>query len=253
MTTRPQYVGAFQRKADLEMLGFENKGITSYIDKFFSPKEGDSQEEIKKREEGKQALGKQLQEPLVRNLCHIPINLEIFSSLAYEGKTFSVSQPLNLATVYEKLTDWLIKRYLLERTSTKKQDIEEAGFPKKNPEVKDVLKALEEVAWKTTKSNSLYVNTKRECIDQVFNSNNVRISQVTSVGPFSICDGEGQFIHLTFQEFFSAKYLSRLLKEDEDEAAQIIREKKFDPRWQLTFSMTAGNSFSRRNSPSTVF
>ncbi|MGZ3732774.1 MAG: NACHT domain-containing protein, partial [Parachlamydiaceae bacterium] len=68
MTSRPQSINRFKRVCDLEILGFDNRGMKEYIAHFFPT------ESIEKRE-----LRHYLkQHPLAKSLAHIPIHLEIF-------------------------------------------------------------------------------------------------------------------------------------------------------------------------------
>ena len=52
--------------------------------------------------------------------------------------------------------------------------------------------------------------------------------------------GEGMFIHLTFQEYFAAEYLAHLYKENRNQAKELVREIKFEPRYRLVLYMAAG-------------
>ena len=48
------------------------------------------------------------------------------------------------------------------------------------------------------------------------------------------------FLHLTFQEFFAARYLVRLLQDNPKEATKCIQEVKFNPRYKVVMWFTAG-------------
>jgi len=242
VTTRPQSVPGFKTSLKLEILGFENHSISNYVENFFRPNEKDSEEEKKKKTEGKGILQKQLENPLVRSLCHIPINLEIFCSLALLGETFPDDRPLGIAQIYDRLTDWLMRRYFLYKTDMKREDVL-APLPQQRENIANPKKALEELAWKGLDEKRFYFkNTDQDPeISQIFKKYDIDgITDVTKVGPFRISDKEGQFIHPLLQEFFAAKYLTRLLKEEKPDVPRTIAEKKFDPRYQLVFSMTSG-------------
>jgi len=252
VTTRPQSVPGFQGSLELQILGFENQSINKYVESFFRLNEQDSEEERTKKQKGNLILKEQLKHPLVFSLCHIPINLEIFCSLALEGQTFLVDRPLGIAKIYDKLTDWLMRRFFLLRTGMKRETAL-SPFPQSRGDIKNAMQALEELAWKGFSEDRLYFNNTDDDpeISSVFFKHNIDdITEVTKIGPFEINNGEGQFIHFTFQEFFSAKYLVRLVEDleaNELEIMKIIQDKKFHPRYQLVFSMTSGLLAQNKN------
>jgi len=254
VTTRPQTMPNFS--LELVILGFENKAINKYVESFFRPSEEDSKEVLQRKEQGKKDIGNQLENPLVFSLCHIPINLEIFCSLAFEGKMFPKGQSLNLATIYKTLTDWLIERFG-EKHPQLSELLKGRSFVKASNDAikarKYVEKVLEAIAWDMMLKNTLYCSLseiQNTIIEDPEKQLPERISEIRSlnleeIGPLRINEmGEGQFIHLTFQEFFAAKYLAGLFldgkSEDLAKATQIIAEKKFHLRYQLVFSMTSG-------------
>jgi len=250
VTTRPQVVSGFS--LELEILGFENKAIGKYVENFFLPSREDPEEMFQKKEQRKKALENQLaRSPPVFSLCHIPINLEIFCSLALTGETFSADQYLRISQIYDRLTDWLIKRFFLLKTPMQRVDAL-APLPQEEEEVSRVIQALEELAWNGLNDNrSYFKNTDQDPeIARAFRAHNLKITDVTKIGPFNINNGEGWFIHLTFQEFFAAKYLARLfdkLEAKKPEIVEIIAEKKFHPRYQLVFSMTSWLLAKKKN------
>jgi len=249
VTTRPQSMSSFKKALNLEILGFEDQEIKEYVNNFFRLNEQDSGKEQAKKQKGAQILRKQLRHPLVFSLCHIPINLEIFCSLALEGDTFLADQPLGIAEIYDKLTDWLIRRFFRFRTNMRGEDIS-APLPQKHEEVASAIQALEELAWRGLSENRLYFkNTEKDPeITTTFQAHVLGITDVTKIGPFRISNDEGWFIHLTFQEFFAAKYLARLFFDRNlEKAQQIIVERKFHPRFQLVFSMASGLLAQNKN------
>ncbi|MCB1067428.1 MAG: NACHT domain-containing protein [Simkania sp.] len=242
VTTRPQKIEGFQEVSEIEIIGFDQEGISKYVQNFFSiDKEVDSPEEVKKKSNGRHAFEVQFNNPLIRSLCHIPINLEIFCSLAYEGEAFSADH-ITTTIIYDKLTDWLIRRFFREKTSKNLVDIL-APRPKNKKEIIGAMKSLEELAWKALDQNQLYLENTEDNpkITEIFKENDVEITDVTKIGPFRIDNEEGHFIHLTFQEFFAAQYLARVFRKVcAEEGKNIVVCKKFYPRYSLVMSMTAG-------------
>ena len=243
ITTRHQKVSGFENYSEMEILGFDPRAIQKYVDDFF-PDEKSKEKKI---------FQNQLKNPLIHSLCHIPIHLEIFCSLAYEGKFFSMDIPVTITTIYDALTDQLVKRYLVDRTATLRKDIEEDAFPKENPEVSDVFKALEKVAWKGFKNRDLYVNTKSREISNIFKEYKLQTSSVTKIGPFIIHEEQGHFIHSTFQEYFAGVHLAKLYRDKVQKARKVLKGVQFNPRYQFVLYMATGYLSSDQKSLKAFF
>jgi len=250
VTTRPQSMPGFQRSLELEILGFEDEAIDKYAESFFRLSEEISKEEQAKKQNGESILKVQLEHPLVRSLCHIPINLEIFCSLALAGEIFPADRFLGIAQIYDQLTNWLMKRFLKPQFDHA-ADVLEHPYPQRDENVVTIAKNLQELAWKGIEWNKIFFDIKSAEIKEILFKKIYHITKIRKLGPFRIDEKEGLFIHLTFQEFFAAKYLARLFLDGKPKnltkATQIIAEKKFHPRFQLVFSMTSGLLAQERN------
>lgn len=231
-TTRPQSAAPFKKSAKIEILGFDSSGITSYIDRFF-PEES--------RLEKKQIF-KWLENPLIYSLCHIPINLEIFCSLAFERKIIPEKGAVTFSSIYIELTGWLLERFGKERFE---------GTSFKDPENFEEIESkkfvdhlLERAAWEMMDRDTLFLSADevQEIIGSYqFQSDRAKEIKKTQIGPLRSNGEEVEFVHLTFQEFFAAKYLAKLFKENQlDKALLIIQKKKYDPKYQLVISMASG-------------
>ncbi|MGZ6298664.1 MAG: NACHT domain-containing protein, partial [Parachlamydiaceae bacterium] len=239
MTSRPQAISDFKRVCDLEILGFDNRGIEEYIDRFFSTESTENRE-----------LRHYLkQHPLAKSLAHIPIHLEIFCSITTAGKLPSLTEAVTITGLYTILTEWLFRRFRCERGERKEKP---HSLLKNNPilapEVRYKKKALEEIAWKGMKSDKRSIdhssiektlkriNKKRSLKKELSTED---LENIGLIKPEN--DHVWVFNHSTFQEYFAASKLACLyLKEDTRKATFILKKIKLRPQYQLVLSMTAG-------------
>lgn len=240
ITTRPQKVKEFRASCEMEILGFEKEDIQKYINRFFP----------ENKEKEKQKLLQLLKDPSIYSLSHIPINLEIFCSLAYDGK--SISPGTTITRIYDELTDWLIKKYMIDKTLTPSQDIDDPLI-KEHDKVRPVLNALADIAWGALANNRFYTKNTKDSpeISKIFKKYKLNINEVTRVGPFQIQDEEGAFIHPTFQEFFAAMHISHLYNQNKtDEIKKIVSQKKLNSRYYRFLSFVSG--YLSENNPNAI-
>ncbi len=237
ITSRPGRVEE-NYSIEFEILGFEDSQIESYIRQFFKHLGEIDQTPSNEIDQKSQAFTEYIRSyPLIHSLVRIPINLTILSSLFYEEPQFFSSQTsLSMGELYGKVVD-LFHRVFLVRLKAM-EDLHSVENPELNPQINSITKVLEKFAMEAMNQNSLFVSISD--IEKVIQREGVELNRIRDLGLFRVEKIGGSFIHLTFQEFFAAKYISRLLRESSEKAAKIIRKKKFDPRWQIVLSMTAG-------------
>ncbi len=240
ITSRPREIRDFKDKKTviLEILGFDSKGIEEYIEHFFS----------KDQQVQAQNLRTQLQQPLVKSLAHIPINLEIFCSLvAANEPLFNASESPTLIGIYIKLTDWLFKRFRIERNKKDPDEVISEPDADSAFDVGHLTQVMEQIAWKAMDLNTLYpplTNITKICrsVEKAQKvAIGIGIESIRSIGPLRIEDNQGVFIHLTFQEYFAAAHLARLYQNNQQEAGKLLAKIKFEPRYRLVLWMTAGS------------
>ena len=231
ITTRPQSLD-FNPICQLEILGFDARGIEEYIGKFFSEKE------VKHAKE----LRRYLHQPFVRSLARIPVNLEIFCSLVVTGKPLFASSTPTMTALYIQLTDWLFKRFRINRSLSlnNPDEVKEEPDAHHAHDVEPLAKALETIAWKAMEKNITYL--KVETIMPIFRSidKKLQLGDIRRFGPLRIENDEAVFIHLTFQEYFAAVHLADLYESNPEEAKKQLEEIKFKPRYKQVLYMTAG-------------
>jgi NLR family CARD domain-containing protein 3 len=241
LTSRPHAATSIQPDATIENVGFASKTIDVYIQKSFP--------------NNSQAMIQTIrQNPMIFGLCHIPINLELVCSILQKSKG-DISFIRSMSGLYEELTLILQKRFLetLGKPSAwhwEPEDIEnDAG-------ISLVFKSLEAVAWEGMREKELFFSFNQGTMKKIY-CNSYPSSEAEKREPLfkNMCasgflqstgdnplflHNEYCFLHLTFQEFFAARYLARLLHDNPKEAAKCIQEVKFNPRYKVVMWFTAG-------------
>ncbi len=238
ITTRPQIIVGFNNSCNFEILGFDARDVEEYVRQFF-PENKPEQTPQQKTHAPK--LREQLQNPLVRSLARIPINLEIFCSLVDAGESlFANPKAFSMTSLYRRLTIWLYERFNRQRSEQPEaHGPDYVDLVLDDEKIMFFEKLLSEVAWKAMEENTLYINAK--LIKPILRGAKIPHEKVlTQIGPLRIDDGEGVFIHLTFQEFYAGVYLADLYKKKPINAKKELEKIKFEPRYLLVLRMAAG-------------
>jgi HEAT repeat protein/V8-like Glu-specific endopeptidase len=241
LTSRPHAAALIEADATIENVGFASKTIDAYIKKSFPTNSQAMIQTIR-------------QNPMILGLCHIPINIELVCSILQKAKG-NISFIRSMSGLYEELTLILQRRFLdkLGKPSAwywEPEDIE------KDAEISLVFKSLESVAWEGMKEKALFFSFNQGAMKKIYCNSypsfqaekreplfkNMCASgflQSTGDNPLFL-HNEYSFLHLTFQEFFAAQYLARLLQDNPKEAAKCIEGVKFDPRYKVVMWFVAG-------------
>jgi len=245
LTSRP-YLNTLSYKVTMEITGFTDKNIEQYIDQFFSPTEHQPENEIIKKTKLLEFLKSK------RSICgiaHIPVNLELICSV-WSNRNLSETQNLTMTTLYREITDWLCRRYLILQ-SPKIQTLSE----KKLYEYchKEVT-FLETLAFHAMKDNTIIIQPR--LLNKIIEENQIdseedypkvlKIGLLKSfhkqkIGTQVELKKDHYFIHLSFQEYFAARYLVRMLNEQSiNEAKEFINRQKYNQRYTLVFNFMSG-------------
>ncbi|MBF5059989.1 HEAT repeat domain-containing protein [Candidatus Neptunochlamydia vexilliferae] len=247
-TSRPGGVGIHYIN-EMEIVGFDEKNVQSYVEKYYGLL-ADNDELSKEKEKSKiQKLKKELaNRTLVHSLAQIPINLALMCSIFKEDESiFKSDKTLSVTTFYNEAVNWFYKRCQLRdrqkyQSLTSSSNICDQESPRlTNPKIDSIAKVLEEIAWQAMEDNILYLSKAR--IEKTLSRFKLNYGDLTSLGLFPIeggRQGRGQFIHLTFQEFFAATYLANMYINAPSKATECFKKIKFDPRYTLTLWMAAG-------------
>jgi hypothetical protein len=245
LTSRPYPLerGRFDRT--LEVIGFTDDAIGQYVSHFFGH-----------RPDFSEAVLRVLQEnPSVHGTAHVPINLELLCSL-FDLRGAKPPREATLTSLYDGIVELLLRRYVDDKVpgqSTEDWDgdeVEEFCLP--------ILCALEKLAFDGLMEGNLVFDDDQlkpaleagcELADGLRRSS-VR-AQLRRSGFLQVLTKGGapwarsyQFLHLTFQEFFAARYIARRfqspLNDDRAWLETLMLEQKYNRRFEYTWWFVAG-------------
>lgn len=240
ITSRPYAVSGFKADIKLEITGFSEEKIKEYIDNFF--------EEDEAKVKLKQYLKTQA---ITKSLAHIPLNLELICH-AWKAEYSQWEENISLTDVYQKLVEWLQYRYLKKFHLDYNQPIKQQKLNDLNPAqiqklCSDWLEALEIIAWKMHQTNSIYIAK-----DEIFPDKENRgklLEQLRESGLLRLTVDKQfyYFIHLTFQEYFTACCCARVIKHSGSQGGEqfegfleFFRHNKFNPKLQISWWFVSG-------------
>lgn len=236
LTSRPYAAGrvSLPNDAIFENLGFSSEMITAYVQETLN-------------EQADEALDKICKNQRIFNLCQIPLNLKLICNVSKE-----IDEMHSMTDIYQRLTLQL-KRRFAERIKLPHPVMWGESDFEQNLRSKKVFAFLEEIAWNAMADLRILFSFKDGAMKKCFNGHwpqeiNERAQFVEDVHHSgflqsvdlkqSFLDNKHTFLHLTFQEFFAAKYLARLLK-----------EKPFFPCWGKSYVLASKAITSIRCNP----
>ena len=202
-----------------EMIGFIDEDVIKYIDKFFG----------KDREKAK-GLKSYLQNNIsIKQIGYIPLMLEMICS-QWEQEEFN--ELLTMTKLYCQVIE-----DMLEKHSKNKEVYEWEN----REEIKELLG---KIAFEALTKQTIIFDGKlirdtigKENLDffkkSIINSGFLKSDRKDK----SLLGNNFEFLHLTFQEYFSALYVSEL---EPKEQSEIIRDWKFYPHMQMFFVFLGG-------------
>ena len=213
-----------------ETIGFTDENVTAYIDKFFE------------EQSHKTNLQNFLKQNInIRHIAYIPLMLEMICSLWREKAKSNQSflSPMTMTELYSEVVKNMLSKYARRK---KYEEVYKRKYKK------GILTYLGQIAFEALKKQTIIIDGKilEEVIETIkiddeddFLEKNIFYtgflkSDNKSEDPWS---NSYEFPHLTFQEYFSALYVSKLPKE---QISEVIREYKFYPYMQVFFSFLGG-------------
>ena len=207
VASRPAAVAEFRTLAtrQVEVLGFLRAQIYDYIDKYpFAT-------------ECKESLWKYLEKhPNIMNMCYLPIHA---SMICFLYSKISSGLPETETDIYSKFTTYAILR-ILYRTESK---ITMESLEDLSPSRKEQYLQICKLALTMTMSSKQVVHQRDVSILSTTGEENNLLGLITVDNENTICGNQDlySFLHLTFQEFLAAYYISSL---EEDEQIELIKE-----------------------------
>ena len=244
ITSRP-YMNTLSYDVQIEITGFTDENILEYVEQFFDQ----MQDELDKALIQSQTLLRFLKSnSRIWGLAHIPVNLELICCL-WSNNDWPETHHLSTTRLYSEITKWLCRRYLAAH-NLPIQNLSEMNVYQL---CQKELAFLEHLAFNSMADSSIIIRPSllKRTIDEVHVSFNHRpnILNFTVLKSYNEQEIDNQtetekdhyFIHLSFQEYFAARYLVNSLKGPQKETAiQFIRKHKYDRRYLSLFSFAAG-------------
>ncbi|MBA8667620.1 HEAT repeat domain-containing protein [Holosporaceae bacterium 'Namur'] len=229
-TSKIRHVGRFQISIDeeLENIGFTSENIMSYVTKFVSAEK--SKEIIKFLAFNKNIYG----------IAHIPINLEL---ICYAWEELAREKNYTMSSLYKEICGKLLRRYLAKENNNGliTQEAEEID---EWEECKGIVLKLEELAIRGVRNNEIVIS--KTAVKEVLGR---EVKKVLKTGIIKNIGEDVHFIHLTFQEYFAARYIAKSIEEVGSdrykEAVELIREHKYTPYYEVMWWYVAGVLYDR--------
>ncbi|CAF1617986.1 unnamed protein product [Adineta ricciae] len=246
LTSRP-FMMNLAYSVQLEIIGFTDDNIRKYVHQFFN--------QIKDRSNDMYIEAQKLEmflksNPRMWGIAHIPVIVELICCI-WCDIDWSETMNVTMTSVYDKMTEWICRRYL------EKQNVDISQMSKEY--VYNVCKKelifLESLAFHGMQTNDIIIHPKlvrtamkeaghclqdRSCL---LNMGILKSLEYKTIGTRIETDKCHYFVHLSFQEHFAARYLLRTLTSTEDnqkKAIDFIRGHKYNQRFELVFNFICG-------------
>jgi len=245
LTSRP-YLNTLSYAVQMEITGFTDKNITEYIHQFFELIEEKSENDIIK----KNTLLKFLKsKQSIWGIAHIPVNLELICSV-WSNQDLSEIRHLTITTLYTAMTEWLCRRYLMLQSSK----IQILSKKKLYENCHKEITFLETLAFHAMKNNTIIIQPRllNKIIEETQIDSEEDYPKILKIGLLKSFDKgstgnqlelekDHYFIHLSFQEYFAARYLIHALNNSKSEEAKaFINRQKYNHRYALVFQFISG-------------
>ncbi len=244
LTSRP-YLNTLSYDVQMEITGFTDENIEEYVQQFFNQMKDELDNTIDKN----QTLLKYLQSNRsIWGVAHIPVDLELICSVWSNEDSFE-TKDLTITSLYSTMTEWLCRRYL---TSTKKQS-RDLSNDEINQYCEKELAFLEGLAFYAMESNTIIIRPSllKKALDEanvsfqdyphVLNLGILKSFNKQGIGTKIETNKDHYFIHLSFQEYFTARYLINALKGcSTEKAVEFIKYQKYNQRYTLVFTFMSG-------------
>ncbi|CAA6814562.1 MAG: Unknown protein [uncultured Sulfurovum sp.] len=202
-----------------ETIGFTDENVTAYIDNFFE------------EQSNKNNLQTFLKQNInIRHIAYIPLILEIICSIWRKKAKNNqlIISPMTMTELYHEVIKYSFSEYSETNHTTYLQEREDEIFDYLGKVAFDGLKNRDIVLGK-----SIIKEKKEFFVDYVLKTGFLK-SDRKHRNPLM---NNYEFPHLTFQEYFSALYVSKLSKK---EISEVIREYKFYPYMEFFFMFLGG-------------
>jgi HEAT repeat protein len=244
LTSRP-YLNTLSYDVQMEITGFTDENITEYIQQFFDQMKNELDDAMIKSQ---RLLNFLRSKQSIWGVAHIPVNLEIICSL-WSNEDWSEIEQLTITILYTKMTEWLCRRYL----KTNDNQISQLLQTEIDQCCQKELAFLESLAFNAMESNTIIIRSSilKKALSEakvslqehphILNMGILKSVNKQGIGNRIEIDKDHYFVHLSFQEYFAARYLINALKGAQSEKAiELIKNQKYNQRYTLVFTFVAG-------------
>ncbi|CAF0950106.1 unnamed protein product [Adineta steineri] len=247
LTSRP-YQNVLAYHVQMEITGFTDQNIEQYVQQFFDQMKDELDNSLNKS----QKLFRFLKtNQSVWGVAHIPVNLELICSL-WSNEDFIETKELTITSLYTVMIEWLCRRYL----SMPNKNIQNLSKDDVDQRCEKELACLENLAFNGMKSNTIILrpNLLRKALNEekvslrdhphILNMGILKSFNKQGVNTQIETGKDHYFVHLSFQEYFTARYLIKALKDTSthQEEIKFIQREKYNQRYALVFTFLSGLS-----------
>ena len=235
MTSRSNAVGAdLKSKFDLELenIGLTNENIGEFVRKYYQ-----------NSDKAKRVHDFIKQNQILNNMSHIPINLLLICFSFDQLSAAEHKEGITLTSLYTEVVKHLLKRYISKSNKEKTVNLSDREIFEK-----EEVWILEKIAYDAMCRGQIIIDPK---IISNLDIEGHKLTQLEAIGLLKpIGEGIGMrnkdhyFVHLTFQEYFAARYLAKLLHSKDKvlikEGKTFLQKYKYNPLYERMMWFTAG-------------
>ena len=245
LTSRPNAIDeTIERKFNniYENVGFTKDNIIEYIDRHPVIEKNEIKSFIKDKQE-------------LEEICGVPINLNLICTAWGEIKQgIQEGEEIKLTYIYDRITYYLLKRYLIRHdlisSNTSEKQI------KNHPQYIQVEEILQKIAYQAMKDNRQILIKSQSImgvLDKYCNisNNNINVEILREVGILrsvdpgtEIINNDHYFTHLTFEEYYAAMAVSKMLnsveKKEKEEGIRFIEKNKYSQIYERMIGFVGG-------------
>ena len=243
ITSRP-YSNTLPYKVQMEITGFTDENIPQYVTQFFNQIQETLDDASSQAQKCLEFLKVNSQ---VWGISHIPVNLELICSI-WSDTDWSQTKNMTMTTLYDNMSMWLCRRYLARQNDTfqmtKKQLYDYC---------KEELTFLETLAFEAMVKNTVLIrkellqkvieeiNCSSQAFQRILNIGILKSYEDGPTGNQVESDKHHYFVHLSFQEYFAARYVCKALKDHGDQRVmRLIQTQKYDRHFALMLTFASG-------------
>jgi HEAT repeat protein len=244
ITSRP-YMNTLSYDVQMKVTGFTDENIVKYVEQFFDQMKNELDDATTKSQ---RLLHFLRINSSIWGVAHIPVNLELICSV-WSNEDWPEIEQLTMTTLYTMMTEWLCRRYLTPLNKSivqlSKDEIDE--------HCQKELRFLENLAFSAIDNNTIII--RPSLLTQALKEAEVSLQDHPNILNIGILksfnkkgtdtqiktDKDHYFVHLSFQEYFAARYLINTIKQSPTpKVIEFIKHQKYNQRYALVFTFAAG-------------